>query len=210
MSDCSQFPFGSPGCQTIQVIEPDPTAVVGTIPAPGFDPSVTEQGDVVLDVDDGIVSVTFSTVKAGDYRFEYLYIDALGIGVPQIIPVVPVNQSLYGFSVDLGAIVLQEGYILRWRVVVVSLVQVSSNLIDFPEAQRIQLPLAPIANILFVNPRSNTLYGFTELRVENLTDVPAVQSPILVQVVLKTTLGFTVALNPTPPTGNYYLVLRTP
>jgi hypothetical protein len=210
MADCSQFPFGSPSCQTIQVIEPDSTRQVATVPAPGFDPSITEQGDVILSQGNGVVTVFFQTTKAGDYRFEYLYIDGLGIGAPEIIPLVPVNQTIYSFSVDLGGYPLQDGYILRWRVVVVSLIQTPGDMIDAPESIRLPLTTTPVFSATFVNPRSNILYGFSELRVENLIDLPGNQSPILAQVVAKTIVGFTVGLSPTPPNTNYYLVARTP
>jgi hypothetical protein len=210
MADCSSFPQGSPSCQTIQVIEPDPTLPTSTIPAPGFDPSLTEQGNVILSSGVGIVSVTFSTVKQGDYRFEYLYVDALGLATPEIIPVVPVSQSVYGFTVDLGAQPVIAGYILRWRVVVVTIVTVPGSLVDSPEAIRIQLPLSNTLTVPFANPRSNTQYGFSELRVENLTDLPSAQNPILAQVITKTLANFTVALSPTPNSTNYFLVARTP
>jgi hypothetical protein len=207
---CSQFPFSNPACTTIQLIEPDPTLPVGTIGPPGSDPSLIEFGDVVLSQGQGVLSVTFQTPKAGDYRFEYLYVDALGLTSPGVVDIVPVSQSIYGFTVDLSGVPLATGYILRWRVVVVTVVTTPGSLIDAPEAIRIQLAMTNTFTVAFVNPRSNTNYGFSELRIENLTDLPANQMPILAQVIAKTTLNFTVALSPTPNNTNYYLVARTP
>ena len=60
------------------------------------------------------------------------------------------------------------------------------------------------------NPRSTLTYGFTELRVENLIDLPQAQSPITVQVFEKRLDGFQIALSPIPPTPNYFLAVRTP
>ena len=212
MADCTGFPSGTPQCATIQVIEPDSTLPTTTIPSAGFDPSMTEAGNVILyNNQQTQINVTFNTVKAGDYRFEYLYVDSLGLSSPGVIPIVPVSQSVYGFSVNLAGIPLADGYILRWRVVVVTIVQAPpGQQIDAPENIYINLTLTNTFTVPFVNPRSNTQYGFSELRVENLVDLPANQHPILAQVVTKTVTNFTVALSPTPDTANYYLKVRTP
>jgi hypothetical protein len=198
-------------CQTIQVLEPDPTLTAAVIPAPGYDPSMTESGDVPLSARQGLVTVHFTFPKAGDYRFEYLYVDGLGLPHPGVINVIPTNQNIYGFTVSLAGIPESTGRVLRWRVVVVTVRQTAGDFTDAPETIRHRLPDdSSITDITFVNPRSNTTYGFSEFRVENLDDDPATQSPILAQVVTKTPISFSVALSPTPPSLNYYLVARTP
>jgi hypothetical protein len=42
------------------------------------------------------------------------------------------------------------------------------------------------------NQRSNTTYGFDELRVENPVDDVSIQTPVAIQVVAKTTGTFTI------------------
>jgi hypothetical protein len=198
-------------CQVIQVIEPDPTLSTAVIPSPGFDPSMFESGDVPLAINQGTVTVTFQVVKAGDYRFEYLYVDGLGAIHPGVINVIPVTQTVYGFTVNLAGVPRAVGRVLRWHVVVVTVIQSPGNLVDAPETIRVALPVnANSLVVSFVNPRSTAMYGFTELRVENVIDDPTLQSPVWVQVTLKTLITFTVGISPTPPTANYYLVARTP
>jgi hypothetical protein len=200
-----------PTCQTIQVLEPDPTLTAAVIPAPGYDPSMTESGDVPLSAGQGSVTVNFTFPKAGDYRFEYLYVDGLGRVHPGVINVIPTIQNIYGFTVSLAGIPQSTGRVLRWRVVVVTVRQVAGDFTDAPESIRARLPVdSSILDISFVNPRSGVTYGFSELRVENLDDDPATQSPILAQIVTKTPISFSVALSPTPPSPNYYLIARTP
>jgi hypothetical protein len=218
---CSAFPTGTSACQTIQLIEPDFTLPTVTLPPPGNDPSLVESGNVILAANAGVISVTFLTPKAGDYRFEYLYVDALGLANPGIIDIIPVTQTMTGFTVDLAGVPTVAGYILRWRVTVV-IISTGPVQIDAPESFRVQLPQSiagppaplPVSyytlQVLFVNPRSTTTYGFSELRVENLVDLPANQSVIGVQVYEKDTLGFKILFNPLAHTANYYLVGRTP
>jgi len=202
-------------CNSIQVIEPDASLPVG-VAGGTSDPSLTESGEVVLVANQSEVSVTFTAMKASEaYRFEYLYVDAFGIINPGAIEPVVQAQSRYGFTVDLAAVAPVPGYVLRWRVVVIALGSTTS--VDKPESLYLQMPWAtppigvtPIMNILFVNPRSNVNYGFTELRVENLVDPPALQTPIRVQVYEKRTDGFRICFNPLPPTPNYFIAVRTP
>jgi len=210
-------------CQSIQLIEPDFTLPTVLLPPPGNDPGLTERGDVILEANAGIVGVQFLFPKSGDYRFEYLYVDALGVGNPGVINIVPVATTQFGFTVDLSGVPIQDGYILRWHVVVISITP-GSIIVDAPESFRVQIPPGPPGTlpgpplppevisfqIFFVNPRSNTDYGFSELRVENLVDAPNNQSIIGIQVVQKTTLSFKVLYRPVPPTGNYFLTGRTP
>jgi|SRR5262245_22733231 len=196
--------------QTIQVIEPDSTLTTAVIPAPGYDPAMTESGDVPLSLSQGNVTVNFKVAKAGDYRFEYLYVDGLGQVHPNVINVIPTAQSLFGFSVSLAGIPTTSTRVLHWRVVVVT-VQQAGQAVDSPEAIRVRLPQdSALFTYSFTNARSGTAYGFSELRVENLDDDPALQSPIFVQVVTKTLISFTVGVSPSPPTINYYLIARTP
>lgn len=215
-------PCGNTGpqdCTTFQIIEPDATLPVAS--GAVLDPSLQERGEVVLNASQSEVSVLFAVPKAGDYRFEYLYVDAFGVSNPGTIHPVPITQSSAGFTVDLAGVPPISGYILRWHVVVVA---IGSTLnVDAPESFRVQLPSAfpeglPIPvppqfftlTVTFQNPRSGTTYGFSELRVENLIDDPGTQTPIVVQVYQKTTTNFSVVFNPTPPTQNYFLVGRTP
>lgn len=208
-------------CDTIQIIEPDSSLPVGTAGG-SADPTLQERGEVALAIGQSQVSVTFQTVKASEvYRFEYLYVDAFGqINPGGILPTVQ-SQSRYAFTVDLAGAPPVEGYVLRWRVVVIS-TGPSSLVVDTPESFRVQLPFAigtiPIPlppqlltlTVPFTNPRSNVNYGFSELRVENLDDDPVDQVVINIQVVAKTLGDFTITFNPVPITDKYFLVGRTP
>lgn len=202
-------------CDTIQIIEPDESLPVGTAGG-SQDPSLTERGEETLAAGQTTVNVTFVTPKSSEqYRFEYLYVDAFGVINPGTIMAVPTVQTKYAFTVELAGEPPQEGYILRWRVVVISIGE--TGVIDSPESLYVQLnhtigdeSTNPIQDILFVNPRSGTSYGFTELRVENLTDDPLIQYPVFVQVVEKRIDGFKIAINPVPDSPYYYLAVRTP
>jgi hypothetical protein len=207
-------------CNSIQILEPDASLPVG-VAGGTSDPSLTERGSVVLAVNQSEVSVTFSAVKASEaYRFEYLYVDAFGVVNPGTINPVPIAQTKYGFTVDLAGVPPIEGYILQWRVVVIEIGLVGA--VDTPESFRVRMPfhfgaipvpLPPefrILEVLFTNPRSNTNYGFSELRVENLIDDPIDQVVVNIQVCAKAIGSFTITFNPLPPTENYYLVGRTP
>lgn len=200
---------GAQECSTIQVIEPDTTLPVNNFS--GLDPSLSELGEVALLVGQLIVPVTFAVPKAStNYRFDYLYVDTLNVDPDfAIVPTVE-TQTATGFTVRLSASPPVTGYILRWRAVVVDFTLTGTQ-IDAPESLYLQLPTGvDLFTSAFVNARSSASYGFSELRVENLTDPPAQQTPVLAQVVNKTTVGFTVALSPSPPTNNYFLVARTP
>lgn len=204
---------GGTPCDNIQLLEPDDQVLVATSSG-SSDPSLSEHGEVALEEGQGNVAIVFLVPKAGEYRFEYLYIDSSEPSFVHDNPgaVVPVvnTQTIYGFAVDFAGAPIGEGYTLRWRVVVVT-TPISPIDIDKPESLRIQLTEDALTQgIAFLNPRSGTIYGFSELRVENLDDPPGEQSPILAQVVAKTIGGFTVALSPRPPTENYFLVVRTP
>lgn len=194
--------------RVIQIIEPDsPLSAVAS--GGGGDPSLDESGSVALAVGQATVDVLFKTAKASsNYRFEYLYVDAFGVVNPGDTEPVVVQQTHFGFGVDLTISPSVPGYFLRWRVVVVEIQTVPT--IDTPETIYIQLPMVNLLIVSFANPRSSAKYGFSELRVENLVDDPATQTPIHVQVVAKTQSSFTIALNPTPPTPSYFLAVRTP
>lgn len=198
-------------CQNIQLIEPGTDELVANFPG-SQDPSLSERGEVVLTAGQTEVNVVFATTKASAiYRFEYLYVDALGIVLPGIISVVPTLMTAFGFTVELAGTPIGGGYILRWRVVVTALAgPITPPLVDTPESIYVPLPMSNVFTYVFVNPRSGQTYGFSELRVENLIDLPNVQTPILAQVVSKQQAQFSVALSPTPNNGNYYLVARTP
>lgn len=208
-------------CNTIQIIEPDGDLPVDTTGA-SADPSLTERGEEVLTAGQTQVTVRFQTQKlTAGYRFEYLYVDFIGSAQdnpnPGTIQAVPVQQSLTEFVVELAGFPVTAGYVLRWRVVVTEISAIA--VIDAPESMRIQLPglhpgftSAPEIkmDVPFVNPRSNTTYGFSEFRIENLVDDPDDQSPIVVQVYAKQTDKFSITWNPYAPTENYFLVARTP
>ena len=214
--------MGTPGiqdCGTIQLIEPTndlPVDVTGA----SNDPTLTERGEVPLGVGQTQVTVTFQTQKlTAGYRFEYLYVDFIGSVVdnpnPGTITAVPVQQSLTEFIAELAGTPPTTGYVLRWRVVVVEVSAIA--VIDAPESFRIQLPglgssgpVPTVMDVLFVNPRSNSIYGFSEFRIENLIDDPSLQSPIVIQVYAKQTTKFSVTWNPYAPTNNYFLVGKTP
>ncbi len=206
---CENFQTSNPQCRTIQLIEPSDTLLTSITSSGGRDQSIDESGSIALSVGSARLFVPFETQKvSANYRFEYLYIDALGIPNPGNIEPVVVDININGFLVDFAGVSIEEGYILRWRVVVQD---ITINLIvDAPEDLRLQLSPARTFTATFVNPRSTTNYGFSELRIENLTDPVDDQRIVNAQVVAKTTLGFTVGLNPPPDTTNYYLVCRVP
>lgn len=193
-------------CDTIQIIEPNSDLVVDTA---GSSSDLDERGEVELTEGQTNAVVTFSVQKLNtNYHFEYLYVDAMGDLHPGAVVVIPTTRAVEGFAVVFAGAPIGTGYVLHWRVVIVrtsTLVQ-----IDAPEDQYIRMPQTNTMAVTFVNPRSGTNYGFTELRVENLTDLPADQAVINVQVYLKTISGFIMAVNPTPPTDNYFLRMRTP
>lgn len=193
-------------CKTVQLIEPG-----GTVIKPVIDPAVEEYGEMILGPGQSEVNVQFAEKKVSDsYRFEYLYVDAFGIVNPGTIQPVVELQTMYGFTVELGGAPPEEGYILRWRVIVVSF-EILGGAIDAPERFYVQIPQgASVLQLSFLNLRSNQEYGFDELRVENLIDLPGQQTPIAVQVVQKALTSFQVAFNPSPPNNNYYLTARVP
>ena len=193
-------------CSTVQIIEPNDDFLVDT---GGVGSDMDERGELVLTAGQTSASVSFTVPKLNTgYHFEYLYVDAMGNPHPGAIQVVVTTQAIDAFAVAFAGSPLGTGYVLRWRVVVVS----TSNLaeIDAPEELYLQMPQANTMSVLFNNQRSNTGYGFTELRVENLTEFSGVQTPINVMVVAKTINGFTLAVSPTPPSDFYFLKVRTP
>jgi hypothetical protein len=202
---CAQFASSGTECRTVTLIEPDAT-LLSSISTGAVDQSLEEVGSLVLTESQSVANITFNTIKAGeDYRFEYLYVDALGFAPPGDIQAIPIVQTVYGFTVDLTG-PIRAGYILRWRVVVIEFG--IAGVLDAPET-------------IYRQPRSNHFrgrsyqpaytsdYHFTEFRVENLTDPVAQQTPVAIQVVAKTTGTFSIGINPTPPTANYYLAAKT-
>jgi hypothetical protein len=203
---CAEFSPTSPVCRTVTVIEPDATLLSSTSTG-SVDQSLEEVGSLSLLEGQSVASVTFNTIKAGeDYRFEYLYVDALGFTPPGDIQAVPIVQTVYGFTVDLTGSI-HAGYILRWRVVVIEFGV--AGVLDAPETIYRRLPQTPIYVVVLVNPRTTTDYHFEELRVENLIDPVEEQTPVAIQVVAKTTGTFSLGINPTPPTTNYFLAAKT-
>lgn len=194
--------------RVIQIIEPDSALATGQSSG-GGDPSLDESGSVPLEVGVDTVEVTFQTPKASvNYRFEYLYVDAFGIFNPVDIEPIVQLQTHFGFTVNLVVTPSEPGYFLRWRVIVIEIPSIPD--VGAPESIRLPLPVANLFTVFFGNPRESVEYGFSELRVENLADPPAEQSPIHIQVVAKTLSSFTIGVNPSPPTLNYVLVARTP
>lgn len=202
---CSQG--GVIECDTVQIIEPKGDFLIDTA---GSNSDLDERGELPLSAGQTHAEILFKVSKLNaNYHFEYLYVDAGGIFNPGAVVAIPTIQATYGFQVVFAAAPPISGYVLRWRVTIVqtsSLVQ-----IDAPENLYLLMPNANLMSVLFSNPRSNTNYGFSELRVENLTEPPAGQAIIRVQVVSKTVSGFIMAVNPTPPVGShYFLKVRTP
>lgn len=195
-------------CKNIQLIEPD-SDVLSETESGSVDPTLSERGELVLTIGQTGAQIEFVQKKLSSaYRFEYLYVDALGISTPGSITCVPSSQTIFGFKVEFAGSPIQDGYILRWRVVVVNVTALP--VLDLPESIYAQLPLSSVFTYMLVNPRSSQDYGFSELRVENLIDLPGAQTPILAQVVAKSQYSFSVSLSPTPNSGNYYLVARIP
>jgi hypothetical protein len=172
MSTCRDFTSTHPSCRAIQIIEPDDTLLT-SVAFGGVDESLEETGVTPLAAGQSRVSVEFETQKVNDvYRFEYLYVDSSDPSTPiqcRIIPV-PISRSVLGFVVDMsGAALADDGYILRWRVVVRSEVPTISG---FPcPSLRLQLPQARYSQLL-VNPRASSEYGFSGLSVESLITTP--------------------------------------
>jgi hypothetical protein len=168
-----------------------------------------ERGELVLTEGQIHALVYFQVTKLNaTYNFEYLYVDSLQDPHPGAIQVVPTLKSRDGFFVTFAGAPLNELSVLHWRVTIVrtsALVQ-----IDAPEDLYLRMPQDIIMGVTFVNPRSTTTYGFSELRVENLIDPVNTQPVIHIQVGFKNTLGFYVAVNPRPRNDNFFLKVRTP
>ncbi len=205
---CAQFSTTSPACRTVTVIEPDSTFLTSTS-AGSTDQSLDEMGSEILEEGQTTATINFQTPKAGtNYRFEFLYIDAFGIPNPGNVEAIPTIQTAYSFTVQLVGAQILDGYILRWRVVVIEL-GVGGQL-DAPETIYIQLPQVNVLTVYLTNPRSATNYQFDALYVENLVDPVDAQTPVFVQVIAKTNVSFTIGINPIPPTDNYFLTARVP
>lgn len=195
-----------PTCSTIQIIEPNGDLIVDTS---GANTDVDEAGSVALSIGQTFVSVGFQTAKLSpDYHFEYLYITAPGVN-PGSITIVPTAQTIGGFvAVFAGTPIPGYNYTLYWRVVIRGIPLLPD--LDLPENLYLPMPQTNTMSVVFHNLRSGINYGFSELRVENLNDPPGSQAIIRVQVYQKTTSGFLLAVNPTPPSVFYYLAVRTP
>lgn len=194
-------------CDSVQIIEPRQDLLVDTA---GANSDVDESGSVSLQAGQTAATVLFQVQKlSGDYHFEYLYVEAPGQLHPGAIQVITVAKATTGFTVFFaGTPIVDDSHILYWRVVIRRTTELL--LIDAPEDLYLPMPRANTMAVAFHNPRSNVIYGFSELRVENLNDPPAVQAIIRVQVYQKTISGFLLAVNPTPPTNSYFLKVRTP
>lgn len=193
-------------CETVQIIEPRDDLLVDVA---GTTNDMDERGQVELV--DGQVNavVNFITKKLNaQYTFEYLYVDAMGNLEPGAVQIVPTVRAIEGFAVVFAGAPIGPGYVMYWRVVVHR--DSAIILIDAPEDLYLQMPRTNTMAVVFHQPRSGTSYGFSELRVENLTEAPGVQTPIWVQVYRKTISGFLLAVNPTPPSDLYFLKVRTP
>jgi len=207
---CDNFTRTNPACRSIQLIEPDSTLLT-SISLGGADQSLDESGVTPIPISPvARLFVTFATPKASDdYRFDYLYIDVLGVNNPGAVVPVLVDANVNGFLVDFAGVPLGEGYVLKWRVVVVGQV-IRGVGIDTPEVLRVRLPMARIHTVPFEFPRSTDTYSFTELRVENLATPADAQRVVNIQVVAKTTIDFTIGINPAPDNDDYFLVARVP
>jgi hypothetical protein len=194
-------------CDTVQIIEPKDEFLVDTA---GTRSDMDERGELELHEGQVNAIVYFEVKKLNaTYNFEYLYVDAMGDNHPGAVQVVPTIRAVEGFAVAFAGAPLNDLCVLHWRVTIVrtsSLVQ-----IDAPEDLYLQIPInSGTMTIPFTNPRSGTSYGFSELRVENLTENPGFQSPIHVQVYAKTLSGFSIGISPRPRSNFYFLKVRTP
>jgi hypothetical protein len=193
-------------CDVIQIIEPRQDLLVDTA---GASSDMDERGEVTLSAGQTNVTVTFEVRKlSADYHFEYLYVDAVGVSHPGAVSVIPSVKTIEGFSVVFAGAPIGAGYVLNWRVVIVQTTTLLQ--VDAPEDLYLRMPRTSTMAVTFLNPRSSTGYGFSELRVENLVDAPASQALIHVQVYAKTLSGCSLAVNPRPPSDNYFLRVRTP
>src|SRR5215813_2707814 len=128
------IPCCDPTCKTIQILEPDPTLTPGLVTQ---DPALTESGDVILDVGQTLAQVAFVSLKASaNYRFEYLYVDTLGISGPGSVEPVVTVQTQSGFTVEFAGKPVEAGYILRWRVTVTDSTLTAPE-VDAPENIRV-------------------------------------------------------------------------
>ena len=168
-----------------------------------------ERGSLPLAVGQSSAVVTFMVPKLNaSYNFEYLYVDSMGDTGPGAVQVIPTVRAAEGFGVVFAGAPLNDLSVLHWRVVIVQ--STALALIDAPEDLYLQMPQASVMNITFANPRSSVDYGFSELRVENLTEPASRQTPINVQVAAKTNSGFSIGVSPAPRTDFYFLKVRTP
>jgi hypothetical protein len=193
-------------CDTVQIIEPKDDLLVDTASNTN---DIDERGSLELNSGQQNAIVYFEVNKlSADYSFEYLYVDAMGDPQPGAVEIVPTIRAVEGFAVVFAGVPIGAGYVLHWRVVIHKLR--SQILIDAPEDLYLQMPRANTMAVTFHQQRSNTVYGFSELRVENVTELPQNQQPIAIQVYRKTISGFFLAVNPTPRTDFYFLKVRTP
>lgn len=194
-------------CDTVQIIEPRDDLLVDVA---GTTSDMDERGTVELNSGQINAVVLFTVPKLNaEYSFEYLYVDAMGNVEPGAIQIVPTVRAVEGFAVVFAGSPIGPGYVMHWRVVV----HRSSTLIliDAPEDLYLPMPIHQnTMTVVFHNPRSGTNYGFSELRVENLTEDHSVQAVIHVQVYRKIRSAFSLAINPRPPSEFYFLKVRTP
>lgn len=193
-------------CDTVQIIEPKDDLLVDSA---GTTNDMDERGTLELNSGQINAVIVFEVPKLNpNYAFEYLYIDAMGNVEPGAIQIVPTVRAIEGFAVVFAGAPIGPGYVLHWRVNVHR--KSALVLIDAPEDLNLRMPRTNTMSIVFHQPRSGTNYGFTELRVENLTEDHNVQAVIRVQVYHKTISGFLIAVNPRPPSDFYFLRVRTP
>jgi hypothetical protein len=193
-------------CDTVQIIEPRDDLLVDVA---GTTNDMDERGSLELNSGQVNAIVLFEVPKLNaQYSFEYLYVDAMGNVEPGAVQIVPTVRAIEGFAVVFAGAPIGPGYVMHWRVVV----HRSSTLIliDAPEDLYLQMPRTNTMSVTFHQPRSGTNYGFSELRVENLTEAHGVQAVIRVQVYQKFIGSFRIAVNPTPPSDFYFLKVRTP
>ena len=206
MNGCSNGFQGVTECATVQIIEPLNDSLVST---GGASSDMDERGERPLSPGQLNCVIVFTVPKLNaSYNFEYLYVDSEGDTNPGAVIVIPTVRETTGFAVVFAGRPLNTLAVLHWRVTITETTAIP--LIDAPEDLYLQMPQANIMVVPFVNQRSGTNYGFSELRVENLVDPPAIQTPIHVQVYAKTLTGFSVAVSPTPPSTYYFLKARTP
>ena len=152
---CTTFTQTNPACRAVQLIEPDNTLLTA-VSFGGVDQSLDETGSTPIPPGAASAIVYYVCHRQSHSSIIGLNIFTLtrsGIALPGSVAPVVVDANVNGFLVDFAGFPLSEGYILRWRVIVVGQVPVSAG-VDNPESLRLRIPQARIFTVTFVFPRT--------------------------------------------------------